>query len=49
MASSGQTKKKSLNEREIIDFFYAIEDRFQEDESKIKKFIEIINQEGNVK
>jgi hypothetical protein len=49
MTSSGSVKKKSFNEKEIIDFFYAIEDRFQNDESKIKEFIEIINQEGNLK
>jgi histone deacetylase complex regulatory component SIN3 len=48
MTSSGSVKKKSFNEKEIIDFFYAIEDRFQNDESKIKEFIEIINQEGNL-
>ena len=31
MSSSGTIKKKNLNEREIIDFFYAIEDRFRDD------------------
>jgi len=49
MTSSGSVKKKSYNEKEIIDFFYAIEDRFQNDESKIREFIEIINQEGSIK
>jgi hypothetical protein len=48
MTSSGSIKKKNLNEKEIFEFFYAIEDRFRQDESKIKKFMEIINQEGNV-
>ena len=47
MTSSGSVKKKNLNEREIIDFFYAMEDRLREDDSKIRKFMEIINQEGN--
>ncbi len=47
MTSSGQIKKKTLNEREILEFFYAIEERLHNDDSKIKKFIEIINQEGN--
>jgi hypothetical protein len=49
MTTSGSVKKKSFNEKEIIDFFYAIEDRFQNDESKIREFIEIINQEGSNK
>ena len=49
MTSSAQVKKKSYNEKEIMDFFHAIEDRFQNDESKIKEFIEIINQENNKK
>ena len=48
MTSSGSIKKKNLNEKEIFEFLYAIEDRFRYDESKIKKFMEIINQEGNV-
>ena len=49
MTSSASVKKKSYNEKEIMDFFLAIEDRFQNDESKIKEFIEIINQENNKK
>ena len=49
MSSSGTIKKKNLNEREIIDFFYAIEGRFRDDDAKIKKFIDIIKDEGNVK
>ena len=49
MTSSAPVKKKSYNEKEILDFFRAIEDRFQNDESKIKEFIEIINQENNKK
>jgi len=48
MTSSGSIKKKNINEKEIIEFFYEIEDRFRQDDSKIKKFIEIINQEGSV-
>lgn len=51
MTSSGQyqAKKKNINEKEIIEFFYAVEDRFNQDESKIREFIEIINQENNLK
>ena len=49
MTSSGSETKKNLHEREIIDFLYAMEDRLREDDSKIRKFMEIINQEGNVK
>ena len=49
MSNSAQVKKKNLNEKEILDFFYTIEDRFCEDDSKIKKFIEIINREGNIR
>ena len=39
-------KKKNLNDTEIIEFFYAVEERFNHDESKIREFIDIINQEG---
>ena len=49
MSSSGTIKKKNLNEREIIDFFYLFYDRFRDDDAKIKKFIDIIKDEGNVK
>lgn len=49
MTSSAQVKKKSYNEKEIMDFFRVIEDRFKNDESKIKEFSEIINQESNTK
>jgi hypothetical protein len=49
MASSGMNKKKNLNEKEIIEFLYAIEDRFQNDEQKIKEFIDIVNKESNGK
>ena len=48
MASSSPypIKKKNLNDKEILEFFYAVEERFSHDESKIKEFIDIINQEG---
>ena len=49
MTTSGPVKKKYYNEKEILDFLCAIEDRFQNDEPKIREFIEIINQEGNKK
>ena len=49
MTSSVSVKKKSLHEKEILEFFYAIEDRFHQDESKIREFIEIINKENNLK
>ena len=51
MTSSGQyqAKKKNINEKEIIEFFYAVEDRFNQDESKIREFIDIINQEGSIR
>jgi hypothetical protein len=49
MTSSNSTKKKNINEKEIIDFFYAIEERFHDDEPKIKEIIEIINNENNTK
>ncbi len=50
MTSSGpyQIKKKNLNEKELLEFFYAVEDRFGQDEPKIREFIEIINQEGTL-
>ena len=50
MANTGpyQIKKKSLNDKEIIEFFYAVEDRFNSEESKMKEFIDIINQEGTL-
>ena len=49
MTSSSISKKKNHNEKEILEFCYAVEDRFQDDESKIKEFIEIVNQENNSK
>ena len=49
MTSSSINKKKNHNEKEILEFLYAVEDRFQDEESKIKEFIEIINQENNSK
>ena len=49
MTSSPHVKKKSYNEKEIMDFFRVIDDRFKNDESKIKDFSEIINQESNTK
>lgn len=49
MTSSGSTKKKNVNEKDILDFLCAIEDRFHYDESKINEFIEIINQENNIR
>ena len=50
MTSSGpyQIKKKNLNEKELLEFFYTVEDRFSQDETKIREFIEIINQEGTL-
>jgi len=48
MSNSGLIKKKNLNDKEIIEFIYAIEDRFRQDDSKIRRFIEIINQESAV-
>ena len=45
-SSSYPIKKKNLSDKEIIEFFYAVEERFNHDESKIKEFIDIINQEG---
>ena len=51
MTSSGsyQIKKKNLNEKEILEFFYAVEERFNQDEPKIREFIDIINQEGTIR
>ena len=51
MTSSGSypMKKKNLNEKEILEFFYTVEERFNQDESKIREFIDIINQEGTIR
>lgn len=51
MSSSGpyQSKKKNLNEKEIIEFFSAVEERLSQDESKIREFMDIINQEGTLR
>ena len=51
MTSSGSNpiKKKNVNEKEILEFFYAVEERFNQDESKIREFIDIINQEGTIR
>lgn len=51
MTSSGSNpiKKKNLNEKEILEFFYTLEERFSQDEAKIREFIDIINQEGTLR
>ena len=51
MASSNPhpNKKKNLNDKEILEFFYAVEEKFNQDESKIREFIDIINQEGTIR
>ena len=51
MSSSGpyQSKKNNLNEKEIIEFFSAVEERLSQDESKIREFMDIINQEGTLR
>lgn len=51
MTSSGQyqIKKKNLNDKEITEFFIAVEERFNQDESKIREFMDIINQEGTLR
>ena len=51
MTSTGtkQIKKKNVNEKEILEFFYAVEERFNQDESKIKELTDIINLEGTIR
>jgi hypothetical protein len=51
MTSSGSNpiKKKNLNEKEILEFLYSVEERFNQDETKIREFIDIINQEGTIR
>ena len=49
MTSSGVSKKRTINEKEIIDFFCFFEERFHDDESKIREIIEIINKENSNK
>ena len=51
MTSSGSNliKKKNVNEKEILEFFYAVEERFNQDEAKIKELTDIINLEGTIR
>ena len=49
MTSSNASKKKNITEKEIIDFFHAIEERFRDDEHKIREVIDIINKENTTK
>ena len=51
MTSSGSNpiKKKNVNEKEILEFFYAVEERFNQDETKIKELTDIINLEGTIR
>ena len=46
---SNPIKKKNLNEKEILEFLYSVEERFNQDETKIREFIDIINQEGTIR
>jgi hypothetical protein len=49
MSNNGQNQgKKKSNDKEILDFFYAFEDKLKEDDSKMQEFIEIINQESSI-
>ena len=48
-SGQGQPKKKNINEKEITEFFIAVEEKFNQDELKIREFIDIINQEGNLR
>ena len=47
MSNNGQNQgKKKSNEKEILEFFYALEDKLKHDDSKIQEFSEIINKES---
>ena len=48
-SGQGQAKKKNINEKEINEFFIAVEEKFNQDELKIREFIDIINQEGTLR
>jgi hypothetical protein len=42
-------KRKATNEKEIIDFFTMLEDKFENNTQKLQNFIEILRKYGNSK
>jgi hypothetical protein len=44
-----QAKRKTISEKEILDFFVMIEDKFENNGQKLQNFIEIFNKYSNSK
>ena len=49
MNTSFQIKRKSTNEKEIVDFFSMLEDKFENNSQKLQSFVEIFNKYANSK
>ena len=44
-----QVKRKNICDKDIQDFFFLIEDRFENNQSKIEQFIDLVRDFGNQK
>jgi hypothetical protein len=49
MNSNNQNKRKTANEKEIIDFLTILEDKFENNSQKLQSFVEIFNKYTNSK
>jgi hypothetical protein len=49
MTTSYQTKRKNISDKEIQDFFFMIEEKFDGNQKKIDEFIELIKQYNSQK
>jgi hypothetical protein len=44
-----QTKRKNISDKEIQDFFFMIEDKFDGNQKKIEQFIDLIKEYNSQK
>lgn len=44
-----QVKRKAISDKEILDFFTMLEDKFENNTNKLQSFIEIFNKYNNSK
>ena len=49
MTTSYQTKRKNISDKEIQDFFFMIEEKFDGNQKKIDEFMELIKQYNSQK
>ena len=49
MNTNYQTKRKSANDKDIVDFFTMLEDKFENNTEKLQSLIEIFNKYTNSK